>query len=89
MFGNTTLVSIVYCLRSTRRGKIICMLEHYCTFLVTSSLQIRHSIHSTFSCSGNYSIVRLALRIFDRHQRNNVSFMLKAIRNGVVQLDRK
>jgi hypothetical protein len=74
MFGNTKLVSIVYCLQSSRRGRIVCMQEHYCTFLVTSSLQIRCIIHSTLSCSGNYSIARLELRILDGHQGNKSPF---------------
>jgi hypothetical protein len=36
MFRNTTLVSIVYCLRST---ETVCMQAHYCAVKVTISVQ--------------------------------------------------
>ena len=52
MFGNTTLVSIVYGLRSI---EIVCMQEHYCALKMTISLQENCILLSYYAkSSGNF-----------------------------------
>ena len=61
MFGNTTLVSIVYCLRST---EIVCMQEHYCALKVTSSIQENCILLSYYATSSGNSLPTFREKLF-------------------------
>lgn len=52
MFGNTTLVSAVYCLRNT---EIVCMQHHYCVLKVTISVQENCILLSYYATSSGNS----------------------------------
>ena len=66
MFGNTTLVSIVYGLRSI---EIVCMQEHYCALKMTISLQENCILLSYYAKSSGNSLPKFREKISAPHLR--------------------
>jgi len=81
MFGNTTLVSTLYCLRST---EIVCMQEHYCAVKVTISVQENCIFLSYYATSSGNSLPTFLEKIIGPHLQGSLEgagliyFMAKA-----------